>query len=779
MQTSNSSDYQEVKIMNALTSSSLGYPRIGAGREWKKALESFWAGKIGEEELTDRLAEVRLGNLRIQREKGIELIAVNDFSGYDHVLDTSAMFGIVPERFQYEGGEVSPGTYYAMARGEEGEAACEMTKWFNTNYHYIVPELQGAKPKLVENKPLKAYREAKETLGIQGKPVLLGLFTFLKLSKGYAETETDAWIDRLLPLYGQVLRELEKEGAEWVQVDEPVLSTNVSAEDMNRIEAIYKTLTEAAPGLKIMLQTYFESVEHYDRVVKLPVSGIGLDFVHGGEKTLKLLKSGGFPEGKILGAGIVDGRNIWRSDLKEKLDTIRDILAVVPGERVIVQTSCSLLHVPVSAVHEDKLDPVLRDALAFADEKLEEIVLLSKAAVSQTAETAEALQRNEKALAALRSSEARGNKAVQAAALQLQKVPAARGEGFGERRALQREKWKLPFLPTTTIGSFPQTAEVRQARSKWRKAEWTDEQYKGFIRSEIDKWIKLQEELDLDVLVHGEFERTDMVEFFGEKLDGFAFTRNGWVQSYGSRCVKPPVIYGDVAFTQPMTVEETVYAQSLTTRPVKGMLTGPVTILNWSFVRDDLSRDVVAYQISLALEKEVQALEEAGIEMIQIDEPAVREGLPLKKDEHGAYLDWAVNAFRSTTANVRATTQIHTHMCYCEFHDMIGSIRDMDADVISIETSRSHGELIESFEQHTYEKGIGLGVYDIHSPRVPSVEEMVSMIERALRVLDPQLFWINPDCGLKTRGSEETVAALRNMIAAAKQCRETMAVSQA
>lgn len=758
--------------MNRITSSNLGYPRIGANREWKKALEAYWAGKLDEPTLHARLEEIRVEHWRRQLAGGIELIPVNDFTYYDHMLDTAAMLGIVPKRFAYEGGAVPLPLYYAMARGDRGAAACEMTKWFNTNYHYIVPELHDAEPKLVVNRPLDAYRELKAKLGVEGKPVIVGPYTFLKLSKGYAAAQIDLWIEKLLPSYIQMLQELEAEGVPWVQLDEPILVTSLSADEMTRVEHIYRRLAEAAPGLRIMLQTYFEAVEHYERVVALPVQGIGLDFVHGAERTLQSLSEFGFPADKVLGAGLVDGRGIWRADLRERLGLLERIVAAVPQERLIVQPSCSLLHVPVSAAGETKLEPALKEALAFADEKLEEIALLLKAASAGTDAVAAELAANAQALDALRRSPARGNRRVQEAAAQSRAQPSARGADFAERRRLQRERWRLPFLPTTTIGSFPQSAEVRQARLRWRKSEWSDERYRSFIRGEIEAWIRLQEELGLDVLVHGEFERTDMVEFFGEKLAGFAFTGNGWVQSYGSRCVKPPVICGDVAFTGPMTVEETAYAQSLTDRPVKGMLTGPVTILNWSFVRDDLPRELVAYQIALALREEILALEKAGIGMIQVDEPALREGLPLKAEDRQSYLDWAVDSFRCAVSAVRDETQIHTHMCYCEFHDMIEAIRALDADVISIETSRSHGELIESFEHHTYDKGIGLGVYDIHSPRVPPVEEMTDMIRRALRVLDPELFWINPDCGLKTRGRAETLASLNNMVQAARHFRE-------
>lgn len=757
-------------------SSILGYPRIGNNREWKKALEAFWAGKIEESEFQRRMQDIRLNHLRKLQEKGIDLIPVNDFSYYDHVLDTAAMFGIVPKRFPYDGGPVPLSVYYGIARGTTDAAASEMTKWFNTNYHYIVPELDGAEPAVTENKPLAAYREAKERLGIEGKPVILGPLTFLKLSKGYDESETDAWLERLVPLYAHILRELALEGAEWVQIDEPILVTGLSDADIRRLHSIYGTFAAEVPTLNIMLQTYFEAVESYSDIVSLPVKGIGLDFVHGYAGNIRSIQASGFPQDKVLGAGVVDGRGIWKASLREKAALLEKLQSFVPADRIIVQSSCSLLHVPVTVSSETKLLPELKGALAFADEKLDELVLLTKAVSSGTDAIGKELDECDLAIRALERSKERNRNDVQQAVAAISKQDAKRSLPFAERHAVQQKKWQLPVLPTTTIGSFPQSVEVRKARQLWRKGEWSGEQYAGFIREQIDTWIGLQEEIGLDVLVHGEFERTDMVEFFGEKLAGFAFTQYGWVQSYGSRCVKPPIIFGDVAFEKPMTVEETQYAQSKTSRPVKGMLTGPITIMNWSFVREDISREQIAYQLAYALRQEVEALEKAGIGMIQVDEPAVREGLPLNEKDQAEYLAWAVKAFRLTTCTVQDTTQIHTHMCYCEFHDMIDSISAMDADVISIETSRSHGELIHSFEENTYGLGIGLGVYDIHSPRVPGVEEMTGMIDRALRVLDPKLFWINPDCGLKTRGMEETVASLRNMVEATKIAREKYAV---
>ncbi|ASA23195.1 5-methyltetrahydropteroyltriglutamate--homocysteine S-methyltransferase [Paenibacillus donghaensis] len=751
------------------TLSNLGYPRIGKNREWKKTLEAFWAGKLDEAAFRSEMETIQLQHWSAQKEAGIELIPVNDFTFYDHVLDTAVMFGIVPPRYGYGGGEVDLDLYFAMARGNAEATASTMTKWFNTNYHYIVPEIGDQTPRLTTNKPLEAYRLAKAKAGIEGKPVILGLYTFLKLSKGFPASELPKVAARFLPVYIQLLQELKQEGAAWVQVDEPAIVTGLEAAEIKLLESIYGEIAAAVPGLKLLLQTYFEAAEPLEQLLTLPVQGLGLDFVHDGGANLAAIERLGWPADKWLGAGVIDGRNIWRADLDDKLALVGKLAALVPAEQLILQPSCSLLHVPVTVQGEDKLKDAVRQALAFADEKLAELSLLGAVL---NGGSREALAESRAALAAFRALPERRRQDVAQQAETLQGQRDWRGLPYAERLPLQRQKWQLPLLPTTTIGSFPQTVEVRQARLKWRKGVWSQERYDGFIRQQIEEAITIQEELGLDVLVHGEFERTDMVEFFGEQLDGYLFTRGGWVQSYGSRCVKPPVIYADVAYVKPMTVKESLYAQSLTKLPVKGMLTGPVTILNWSFVRDDLSREEVARQIALALRHEIQALEEAGIEMIQVDEPAIREGLPLKAKDHEHYLNWAVRSFRISTNQVKPTTQVHTHMCYSDFNNMIDSISAMDADVISIETSRSHGELIASFEERAYDKGIGLGVYDIHSPRVPAVAEMAANISRALRVLDPQQFWINPDCGLKTRGWPETIAALRNMVAAAEEARE-------
>lgn len=756
-------------IMEKVISSNLGYPRIGEKREWKQALEKFWAGKLGKEAFLKQMEEIRLQHLEKQREQGIDLIPVGDFSLYDHVLDTAVMFGLVPKRFSFSGGNVPLETYFDIARGTKDAVASEMTKWFNTNYHYIVPELAETVPALVENRPLQFYQEAKQKLGIHGKPVILGPITFVKLSKGYNKSEFKAVVEQFVPLYTEILRELEAEGVEWVQIDEPILATTILKEELVLFNEVYQTLNDAAPTVKVILQSYFDNIEHYEEVISLPVQAIGLDFVHDRGQNLAALKKYGFPKNKVLAAGVIDGRNIWRADLEEQFSILTEISEVVSSNRLIVQPSSSLLHVPVTVKNEETLDEVLRNALSFADEKLHEIVALTKGLHDGKKEIQKEIAESTNMIQALNQSSVRNNIQVQESICNLQKEKAEREAPFTVRQELQERAFQLPLLPTTTIGSFPQTNEVRKQRLKWRKGEVTDGEYEAYIRAEIKKWIDIQEELGLDVLVHGEFERTDMVEYFGEKLAGFQFTKYGWVQSYGSRCVKPPLIYGDVAFKKSMTVAETVYAQSLTSKPVKGMLTGPITILNWSFVRDDISRYVVANQIALALRKEVETLEENGIRMIQVDEPAIREGLPLKRENWASYLDAAVYAFKLATSSVQNETQIHTHMCYSDFKNIIKAIKALDADVISIETSRSHGELIHAFEDNTYDNGIGLGVYDIHSPRVPRLEELTRNIHRALQVLDPKLFWINPDCGLKTRGIDETIAALKVMVKAAEQ----------
>ncbi|MBC2317416.1 5-methyltetrahydropteroyltriglutamate--homocysteine S-methyltransferase [Listeria booriae] len=760
--------------MANVQSSNLGYPRLGEKREWKKALENYWNNKISEEQLLSETKELRLHDLKKQQDKGIDLIPVGDFSFYDHILDTSITFGIVPKRFAYDGGKVPIDTYFEIARGKDDAVASEMTKWFNTNYHYIVPELEGAKPQLTENRALFYYEEAKRELGIDGKPVLVGPITYLKLAKGNADFK--GLLDQLVPLYGQVLKELQDAGATWVQIDEPYLATSFDKSELALFEEVYANFAKVAPDLKIELQTYFESLDYFEDVVKLPVAAIGVDFVHDHGESIEALEKFGFPADKVLAAGVIDGRNVWRADLDAKLALLERIAKVVPKERLIVQPSSSLLHVPVTKLSEPDLDGVLLGGLSFADEKLVELVALAKAL---NGEDVKAVFADAKAgLDAINGSHHRNNAEVQEAIRNLENVEVKRDLPFAERIKLQHEWLQLPLLPTTTIGSFPQSPEVRKKRSDWLKKVITDAEYEKFIEEETERWIRIQEDLDLDVLVHGEFERTDMVEYFGQKLDGFQATKFGWVQSYGSRAVRPPLVYGDVAFTEAITVKESVYAQSLTDRPVKGMLTAPVTIINWSFVRDDVPDYVVANQVGLALRKEVEALEAAGIRVIQVDEPALREGLPLKRSRWQKYLDDAVYSFKLTTTSVKNDTQIHTHMCYAEFEDIIDTISALDADVISIETSRSHGEIIETFEKVGYDKEIGLGVYDIHSPRVPTTGEIQENIRRALKVIDARQFWVNPDCGLKTRKEKETVEALRDMVNATKEIREEYKVTK-
>jgi 5-methyltetrahydropteroyltriglutamate--homocysteine methyltransferase len=753
--------------MTTVTSSNVGYPRIGEKREWKKALERFWNGTITEAELLTETKVLRLDGLRKQQEKGIDLIPVGDFSLYDHVLDTSIMFGLVPKRFLNNSSESTLETYFAMARGSKNAIASEMTKWFNTNYHYIVPELNEGTPVVTENRPLAFYQEAKEALGIEGKPVLLGPATFLKLGKGYAKEDFAVLLKKFLPVYIQVLQELQEAGVQWVQMDEPIFGTALTNEEIGHIRQAYTAIHEAVPEIKIILQTYFETISCYEELVNFPVAGLGLDFVHG--DTLPLLGQFGFPEDKVLAAGVIDGRNVWRQDLEKKLDLLKTIELYVDKERIIVQPSCSLLHVPVTTQSEETLDTIIKNALSFADEKLGEVVTLANGLQRGEDYIAGELVASKQAILNLNSSKYRQNRVNNNDGNQLD---ANRSIPFAARIKEQRELLKLPLLPTTTIGSLPQTTEVRQQRLKWRKGEITEHEYAQSIQYEIKKWIEIQEDIGLDVLVHGEFERTDMVEYFGEKLNGFEVTKFGWVQSYGSRCVKPPLVCGDVSFEKPMTVKESVYAQSLTNKKVKGMLTGPVTILNWSFVRDEIPRFDVLNQIALALRYEIEELEKNGIKVIQVDEPALREGLPLSRDKWEDYLHAAVHSFKLATASVQNSTQIHTHMCYSDFKDIFDAISALDADVISIETSRSHGDLISTFEANTYDKEIGLGVYDIHSPRTPSKEEIKENINRALKTIPSNQFWINPDCGLKTRKESETIDALRIMVEAAKEVRE-------
>ncbi|MCM3213366.1 5-methyltetrahydropteroyltriglutamate--homocysteine S-methyltransferase [Niallia taxi] len=757
-----------------LVSTVIGYPYIGENREWKRCVESFWNKKIAEEQFTTEMKSIRLNNLKHQQALGLDLLTVGDFTFYDRMLDVAAMFGLVPNRYNWTGDEVDLATYYTMARGGKEAVACEMTKWFNTNYHYIVPEYEGKQPQLTKNYILDYFIEAKEELGVIAKPTIIGPFTFVQLAKGYDGKSKNSFLVKLLPLYVQVFQELLEAGAEWIQVEEPALCLSLNEEEIKLVQEAYTYLASELPKAKLMLQTYFEALSAYKELTQLPVAGFGLDFVHGAEENILSIRKYGFPQDKVLGIGLINGRDIWKADLVEKAAATQSLLLLSGVKEAWIQSSCSLQHVPVTTKSEKELDITLNAALSFADEKIEELTQVTAYCVGAGTSNKNSLKKSKQAIEALAQHKTRNNTNVKQLEATVKAAHFSRPLSFKERQSIQQTALNLPDFPTTTIGSFPQSDQVKRTRTAWRKKEITDAAYAEFVKNETARWIEIQEDIGLDVLVTGEFERTDMVEYFGEKLSGIAFTKFAWVVSYGSRCVKPPIIYGDVEWTSPMTVKEIVEAQELTEKYVKGMLTGPITILNWSFVRDDISREQVANQLALALREEIQALEDAGIAIIQVDEPALREGLPLRKEKWNEYLRWAVNAFKLATSSVQNETQVHTHMCYCEFNDFIDTIRALDADVISIETSRSHGELIHSLKQNSYELGIGLGVYDIHSPRVPSVAEMENILNDSLEVISKEQFWVNPDCGLKTRREEETVKSLKNMVAATQKLREQL-----
>ena len=714
----------------------MGYPRLGEQREWKHLIESYWADKISKEELEKEARALRLSFLQKQADAGVDLIPVGDFSLYDHILDLSVQFGIIPKRFSDQ--DIDLDLYFALARGNKDNVASSMKKWFNTNYHYIVPEWTKKRPQLTNSRLLDLYKEARQVVGDRAKPVITGPITFVALSSGV--TYFTAAVKSLLPLYKQVFTELVEAGATYIQVDEPIFVTDEGADYLEAAKAVYGYFAKQVPEAKLIFQTYFEALIDAEELSDIPVAAFGLDFVHGLEGNLEAIKAGLFKDKEVF-AGVVDGRNVWASDFKET-SKLLEVLAENTAS-LVVQPSCSLLHVPVTTKNETDLDPVLKNGLAFADEKLEEIKLLAEHLDGVTD------ARYDEHVADYDALQAADFRNVELE--DLSQVRTARESTYDIRQKVQQERLQLPLLPTTTIGSFPQSPEVRRTRLAWKRGDITDKEYKGFIRSEIARWVTIQEDLDIDVLVHGEFERVDMVEFFGQKLAGFTTTKLGWVQSYGSRAVKPPIIYGDVKHIQPLTVDETVYTQSLTDRPVKGMLTGPITITNWSFERTDIKRSDLFNQIGLAIKDEIKLLEDAGIAIIQVDEAALREGLPLRKGKQKAYLDDAVSAFHIATSSVKDETQIHTHMCYSKFDEIIDAIRQLDADVISIETSRSHGDIIESFETTVYPLGIGLGVYDIHSPRVPSVEEIKVTLKKILEKVDANKLWVNPDCGLKTR----------------------------
>ncbi|WP_330988274.1 5-methyltetrahydropteroyltriglutamate--homocysteine S-methyltransferase [Staphylococcus pseudintermedius] len=741
--------------MMTIKTTNLGFPRLGHKREWKKAIESYWNNKITKAELDDTLQQLHRSNLVLQQNYNLDSVPVGDFSLYDHILDTSLLFNIIPTRFQDR--DVDDDLLFDIARGNKSHVASALVKWFNTNYHYIVPEWDNVTPRVNRNRLLERFNEAK-ALNINAHPVIVGPVTFVALSKGGDQSFEDK-VRTLLPLYVEVLQSLIDAGAELIQIDEPILVTDKAAE----LEAItrdaYEAFAEADVAKSLVIQTYFERA-NVKFLSALPVKGLGLDFVHDRGYNLQQIENGDFDRSKTLFAGIIDGRNVWAADVEAKKALIEKLSQY--SDDLYINPSSSLLHVPVS-LEDEVLEDDICDGLSFATEKLETLDALKRAVNGNDTEAYDRLHAQY-----IRFQ----SQAFKNLEYDFESVRAKRASAFSERKVVQQQRLNLPDLPTTTIGSFPQSPEVRKQRADWKNNRITDEAYRQFVQDEIKRWIEIQEDIGLDVLVHGEFERNDMVEFFGEKLDGFLVTKFGWVQSYGSRAVKPPIIYGDVKWTAPLTIDETVYAQSLTDKPVKGMLTGPVTILNWSFERVDIPRSTVQDQIALAINEEVLALEKAGIQVIQVDEPALREGLPLRKEYHEDYLVKAVHSFKLATSSVTDETQIHTHMCYSQFGQIIHAIHDLDADVISIETSRSHGDLIKDFEDIDYDLGIGLGVYDIHSPRIPTEEEITTAIERGLQQIDRSLFWVNPDCGLKTRKEDEVKAALTVLVNSARKLRQ-------
>ncbi len=774
-----------------VTVATLGFPRIGPKRELKTAQESHWSGKTDAATLLATAADLRAKAWQRQRDLGADIVPSNDFSLYDQMLDTSVMVGAIPAIYGWTGGPVDLATYFAMARGAqgghvhdetcahghahggEGAPAAEMTKWFDTNYHYLVPEFsEGQRFALSSTKAVDEFLEAKAQ-GIVTRPVLIGPVTFLKLGKsrtvGFDQRDLLA---ALLPVYAEVLKRLAAAGAEWVQIDEPCLVLDLDERDREMLRVAYAALVKAAPGLKLMLATYFGALgNNLATALELPVQGLHVDLVRAPEQ-LDAVVAGARAD-VVLSLGVIDGRNIWKADLAAILDRVEPVVA--KGRSIILAPSCSLLHTPIDLDRETALDPEIRNWLAFAVQKVAELAVMARALNEGRGAVRTMLDAASAAVASRRTSPRINNPEVQKRAAQKDASLARRNAPFAARRAVQQAKLHLPAYPTTTIGSFPQTPEVRKARADHDKGVIDDAAYEQFLREETARTVTWQEEAGLDVLVHGEFERNDMVQYFGEQLSGFAFTKFAWVQSYGSRCVRPPIIFGDVSRPKPMTVAWWQYAQSLTAKPMKGMLTGPVTILNWSFVRDDQPRSATCRQIAFAIRDEVVDLENAGAAIIQIDEAALREGLPLRRGEWQHYLDWAVECFRITASGVGDATQIHTHMCYSEFNDIIASIGAMDADVISIETARSQMELLDAFAGYRYPAEIGPGVYDIHSPRVPAVGEMTHLLSAAAKRLPADQLWVNPDCGLKTRKWPEVKPAIANMVAAAQAARAAAA----
>jgi 5-methyltetrahydropteroyltriglutamate--homocysteine methyltransferase len=761
------------------TTHNLGFPRIGAKRELKFALESYWKGESSLGELKTLGAQLRQRHWAHQADLG--LAAVGDFAFYDQVLDMSFTLGNLPERVQGFHGDTLD-NYFRVARGRsakgaEDHAACcggvaagEMTKWFDTNYHYIVPEFSaGTEFKLDASRLLEQLGEAKAQ-GVKAKPVIVGPVTYLALGKAKDDSDKLALLPRLLPVYAELLNTLAAQGVEWVQIDEPILVTELSAQWQQAYVTAYDVLANSK--VKLLLATYFgQLLGNLSLAVKLPVQGLHLDAINARAEVDAVIAQ--LPQDRVLSLGVINGRNIWKTDLNSVLGWLEPVAKQL-GERLWIAPSCSLLHVPVDLESEQKLDTEVRSWLAFALQKLGELKVLATALNSGRDAVKAELAANGAAIAARRASPRVNNPAVKAALAKINPALGQRKNAYPARAGKQAALLNLPAYPTTTIGSFPQTSTIRHARSQFKSGALDEAGYKDAMRAEIERSVREQEALGLDVLVHGEAERNDMVEYFGEQLDGYAFSQFGWVQSYGSRCVKPPILFGDISRPKAMTVEWIKYAQSLTSKPMKGMLTGPVTILNWSFVRDDQPRSVSCYQLALAIREEVLDLERAGVRVIQIDEAALREGLPLRKSQWGEYLDWAVTSFRITANGVDDETQIHTHMCYSEFNDIIASIADMDADVITIETSRSDMELLDAFDDFNYPNEIGPGVYDIHSPNIPTEEHIVQLMKKAAERIPAQRLWVNPDCGLKTRQWEEVIPALTNMVAAARKLRASV-----
>ena len=746
----------------------LGVPRIGPNRELKFSQEAFWRGEIDEAALRSVASGIRQANWQRQHAAGLDFVTVGDFAFYDQMLNHVALLGCAPARFGF-GATLDLAHYFQLARGNADCHAMEMTKWFDTNYHYLVPEFKPDTRFALDGGWLFDEVAEAQTAGFNAKPVLIGPLSFLWLGKektaGFDRLDL---LDRLLPVYAQILARLQAQGVEWVQIDEPILSLDLPSAWRAAFERAYHHLNAA--GVKLLLASYFGPLrENLLTALKLPVAGVHVDCVRGGDELAQVIDW--LPATKVLSAGVIDGRNIWKSDLNAVFERFAGLHARL-AERLWLAPSCSLLHVPASLAGEARLDAEIKNWLAFADEKIAALATLKTAFNAGRPAVAAALADNTRALASRHASQRVHDAAVAARMAALTSLHDARNNAFALRQALQRERFRLPAFPTTTIGSFPQTAAIRHARARFKAGDIGEADYVAAMQAEIRHAVEKQEALGLDVLVHGEAERNDMVEYFGEQLAGFAFSHNGWVQSYGSPCVKPPILYGDVSRPQPMTVEWTRYAQSLTAKPMKGMLTGPVTLLQWSFVRDDQPRAATALQIALAIRDEVSDLEAADIGIIQIDEPAYREGLPLRRADWPAYLDWASRAFRIAASGVNDATQIHTHMCYSEFNDILPAIAAMDADVITIETSRSDMELLRGFGDFDYPNAIGPGVYDIHSPRIPATGEMVRLLEKAAQVIAPGKLWVNPDCGLKTRGWAETETALSHMVAAARSLRQ-------